>query len=190
MFEKIGEFFASLPPELYVFIVSILPIVELRAAIPIGAALGLPFYVNYPLAVLGNILPVPFILLFIPKLLDFLGKFKFFAPMVDWLKKRAYKSSQKVIRETEGMSNDQLQEELEKSKKKKREMSLAIFGSLFLFVAVPLPGTGAWMGSLVASLFSLPKRKSFLAIAAGVLLSGVIMTLASYGIVGFLSFLL
>lgn len=222
MFEKIGQFFASLPAELYVFIVSILPIVELRASIPIGAALGLPFYVNYGLSVLGNILPVPFILLFIPKILDFLGKFKFFSPMVEWLRKRAYKNSKRVLREdvkTESAaageggtdaeakienaaeaceppqaeafsSGEALLHTSERQSEKKRDMTVAIFTSLFLFVAVPLPGTGAWMGSLIAALFGLPKRRSFIAISVGVMISGIIMSLASYGVVGFLSFLI
>ena len=69
-------------------------------------------------------------------------------------------------------------------------MTKGIFIALLLFVAIPLPGTGAWTGSLVASLFNLPKKWSLLAVFLGVLLSGVIMTLASYGVLGFLSFLL
>ena len=68
-------------------------------------------------------------------------------------------------------------------------MTKGVFIALFIFVAIPLPGTGAWTGSLVASLFNLPKKWSFLAVLLGVLTSGVIMTLASYGVLGFLSFL-
>ena len=70
------DFLKALPGELYIFIISLLPFIELRGAIPIGAALGMPFYTNFPIAVIGNMLPVPFILLFIPKILDFLGRFK------------------------------------------------------------------------------------------------------------------
>ena len=72
------DFFSSLPGELYVFLISMLPIVELRGAIPIGASplVGLPFYSNYLIAVLGNLLPIPFILFFVSKFLDFLSKFK------------------------------------------------------------------------------------------------------------------
>jgi hypothetical protein len=88
-YEKIGEFFASLPEELYVFIISILPIIELRGAVPVGAALGLDWYVNLPLAILGNILPIPFILLFITKIFDWLAKFKLFKPVIEWLRKKA-----------------------------------------------------------------------------------------------------
>ena len=97
MLETLGEFFKGIPSEIYVFIISVLPIVELRGAIPVGAALGLPFYVNLPLALIGNLLPIPFILLFIPRLLDFLAKFKIFRPMVLWLRKKANKHSSKVL---------------------------------------------------------------------------------------------
>lgn len=194
MFVKIGEFLASLPRELYVFLISILPVIELRGAIPVGAALGVPFYVNYLLSVLGNLLPVPLILIFIPKILDFLGRFKFFAPMVNWLRKKAEKNKGKIIKDVvsesteDGLSDGEsvATEVTEKAAK----ISTGAFLGLMLFVAIPLPGTGAWTGSLVAALFGLPKRSSLLAVTLGVLICGVIMCLASYGILGFLSFLL
>lgn len=250
-FERIGEFFASLPAELYVFVISMLPIVELRGSIPVGAALGLRFYLNYPLSVLGNLLPVPFVLLFIPRILDFLARFKFFRPIVAWLRKKADKHSGKVLGEQSAtckvtsilLDADQensestpektaaLQENgisaisgndsastlknagLEPDEAEKitnvntaeaemtvagestidntpRKMTRAVFVALVLFVAVPLPGTGAWTGSLVAALFNLSKKWSFLAILIGVLVSGAIMSLASYGVLSFLSFLL
>jgi len=175
-FERIGAFFASLPSELYVFVISMLPIVELRGSIPVGAALGLPFYTNYLLSIIGNLLPVPFVLLFIPKILDFLARFRIFRPIVEWLRNKADKHSKKVIKDSAGGE--------------RTVMSGGIFTALFVFVAIPLPGTGAWTGSLVAALFNLPKRWSALAITLGVLTSGVIMSLASYGVLGFLKFLL
>ena len=163
---------------LYVFLISILPIIELRGAIPVGAAIGIPFYLNYIAAVIGNLLPVPFILLFIPKILDFLARFKLFRPVVEWVRKKAHKYSGRIVdRENGG--------EL----KKPRRFGGAFWGLLF-FVMIPLPGTGAWTGSLIASLFALPKRSSFLAILLGVLGAGVIMCLASYGAVGFLKIFL
>ncbi len=227
-FEQIGAFFASLPSELYVFLISILPIIELRGAIPVGAALGLEYYINYPLAIIGNMLPIPFILLFIPRFLDFLARFKTFRPIVKWLREKADKHSSKVLgksEEKEAVQNDKPQSEAGEqpvltectdaaaeestaatadinaetadapatevtAEKKVRKMSRGIFLGLFLFVAIPLPGTGAWTGSLVAALFDLPKKWSLLAIFLGVLLSGVIMSLASYGVLGFLKFLL
>lgn len=201
MTEKIIEFFAGLPSELYIFVISLLPIVELRGAIPVGAVIGLPFYWNYLISVVGNMLPVPFILLFIPKILDFLARFKFFRPIVLWLRKKADKHSSKVLGDATTESSPDIssengikpadrEAEAVNAAVDTRQMTKGIFIALFLFVAIPLPGTGAWTGSLVASLFNLPKRWSLLAVFLGVLLSGVIMTLASYGVLGFLSFLL
>ena len=261
MTEAILDFLKNLPEELIVFLISILPIIELRGAVPIGAIFGLPFYTNYALSVLGNILPIPFILLFIPKILDFLARFKIFRPMVEWLRKKANKHSSKVlgdearpstesieasaaadstaeaiaataeaidstaeaqavtekaqavtaeavdtateVAETSVEAVDTVGEESEITAdtveastpsapraKTKRKMSKAIFIALLLFVALPAPGTGGWTGALIASLFDLPKKWSFLSIFLGVLLCGVIMCLASYGVLGFLSFLL
>lgn len=176
MTEKIIAFFSGLPRELYVFVISILPIVELRGAIPVGAAIGLPFYVNYLVAVLGNLLPVPFILAFIPFVLDFMVKHGIFPKLVHWIRAKAEKHKDKIIKGDDDIG--------------KARLTRTVFLALMLFVAVPLPGTGAWTGSLVASLFDLPKRSSFLAVALGVLISGVIMCLASYGVLGFLNFLI
>lgn len=171
---------------LYVFLISILPIVELRGAIPVGAALGVPFYYNYLCAVIGNMLPVPFILLFIPKILDFLARFKLFRPIVEWVRKKAYKHSSKIV-SAEG-EGEAAEASCEEAPKKKR-LGGAFWG-LLVFVMIPLPGTGAWTGSLIASLFDLPKRSSFVATLLGVLGAGVIMCLASYGVVGFLKIFL
>ena len=195
MIEKLGVLLSALPKELYVFIISMLPIVELRGAIPMGAALNIPFYLNYLIAVVGNLLPVPFILMFIPKILDFMARFKFFRPVVEWLRKKADKNSGKILK-TKGSENGENVEgesaegESGAEEDKKEKMSWGIFTALMIFVAVPLPGTGAWTGSLVAALFNLPKRYSFLAATLGVMISGVIMCLASYGVLGFFKFLL
>ena len=94
--------------------------------------------------------------------------------MVCWLKKKAEKKKEKVL-----VDGDASAEE-------KPKMSRRVFLALTFFVAIPLPGTGAWTGSLVASLFRLPKRYSLLAVLVGVLLSGIVMTFAAYGVVGFL----
>lgn len=194
--DGILAFLQRLPNELYVFVISVLPIIELRGAIPVGATIGLPFYLNYAVSVLGNLLPIPFILLFIPKILDFLAKFKLFRPMVEWLRKKADKNKNKVIKEdTEECAEPSVLETAEDSEalpmeKVSPKMSPAIFTALMLFVAIPLPGTGAWTGALVASLFNLQKKLSFLSILLGVMICGVIMCLASYGVLGFLSFLL
>lgn len=188
------DFLAQLPHELYVFIISMLPFIELRGAIPVGAAFNMPFYTNLPIAIIGNMLPVPFVLFFMPKILDFLGRFKFFRPIVEWLRRTADKHSKKVLKgeqnpETSAEENQDA-DIIPEKKETGRIMSPAIFTALMLFVALPIPGTGAWSGSLVASLFSLSRRHSFLAVLLGVIICGVIMSLASYGVLGFLSFLL
>lgn len=205
MIERITDFLASLPAELYVFLISILPIIELRGAIPVGAALGLPFYLNYPLAVFGNLLPVPFILAFIPMILEFMGRFRLFRPIVDWLRKKARKYRGRIIKDEPQSNIEEASDEngeavlqttealvLEQKQKnaRKSRLTTAVFIALMLFVAIPLPGTGAWTGALVAALFDLPRRSSLLAIALGVLISGVIVCLISYGALGFLSFIL
>lgn len=226
----------------WVLFISMVPLIELRGAVPVGAVLDLPFYVNYAVAVIGNLIPVPFILLFIPKILDFLERFKLFRPIVQWLHKKADKNRGKIDKaaaegakpdgindgakadtptyeaensakadtttyEAEsGAKADTLPEKAskcepaqaenaaalthtEKGATLKTRMSVGTFIALMLFVLIPAPGTGAWTGALVASLFGFGRLKSFAAIALGVLGCGVIMCLASYGVLGFLSFL-
>ena len=185
MIEKLGVLLSALPKELYVFIISMLPIVELRGAIPVGAALNIPFYLNYLIAVVGNLLPVPFILMFIPKILDFMASFKFFRPVVEWLRKKADKNSGKILK-TKGSENGENVEgesaegESGAEEGKKEKMSWGIFTALMIFVAVPLPGTGAWTGTLIASVLGLEPKKCFLAAVGGVLVATAIMTVISY----------
>ena len=212
MLGNIVAFLQSLPREIYVFIISILPLIELRGAVPVGAALGIPFYLNYLVAVIGNMLPVPLILLFVPKVLDFLGKFKLFRPVVEWLHKKAEKNKGKIIKSAECRVQSSVGDGAPTSRdkeantssdtampchlplegeglKKSEKMTFAAFAALMLFVAIPFPGTGAWTGGLVAALFGLPRIHSFVSIFLGVLICGAIMCLASYGVLGFLSFL-
>lgn len=213
MLKQIGLFLASLPRELYVFIISMLPVVELRGAIPAGAAFGLPVYANLPLAVIGNLVPIPFILAFMPKILHFIAKFKPLTPIVEWIRNKADKYKGRIIKSpsdapvessAQEAANDETIESGEqipteeevrvtaelKPKKGKRRLSTPIFLAMIIFVGFPLPGTGAWTGALVASIFKLPKRSSFLAITLGVLLSGLIMCLTSYGVMNILSSIL
>ncbi len=159
------SFLQNISNEVYVFIVSLLPILELRAAIPLGAALGMNIFECYFLSVLGNILPIPFILIFIKKILEYMSscKIKLFNKVSNFLITKAEKRSDKVNK-------------------------YSLLG-LFLFVAVPLPGTGAWTGSLVAALMGMRFKKSFFSIFCGVLVAGLLMTVASYGVVSFLKFL-
>ena len=148
---------------LKVFLMSMVPVLELRAAIPMGAALGLPWYMSYLIAVVGNFLPVPFILFFIRAILGWMKTTRRLAPIALWLEKRAAKNSDKVNRR-------------------------AALG-LFLFVAIPLPGTGAWTGSLVAATLEMRIKHSLISVFLGVLVAGVLMTAISYGFVSFLDFL-
>lgn len=141
-----------------------LPIIELRGAIPVGAASGLPWYANYLLCCIGNILPVPIILLFVEYVLNFMKKTRHLDKIAYWVEEKAEKYKGQVTK-------------------------YATWG-LLLFVAIPLPGTGAWTGSLVAAFIKMNKKTAFLSVLGGVLIAGVIVTLISYGVLGFLSFLL
>lgn len=143
----------------YVFLISILPIVELRGAIPVAFALGLDIVPSYIVSVVGNLLPVPFILLFITPFCNFLKRTKALKWFPEWLEKKAAKNESKVT--------------------KYKNLGL------FLFVAIPLPGTGAWTGALVASFIGYKFKDAFLAITAGVLTAGVIMTALSFGLIDF-----
>ena len=149
---------------LYIFLCSMVPIIELRGAIPMGAALDIPFYINYIISVVGNMLPVPFILLFIRHILHWMKKIPKLDKIAAWIDNKAEKNKAKVLK-------------------------YATFG-LYIFVAIPLPGTGAWTGALVASMLDMRMKRSIPAILLGVMTACVIMSLASYGAIGFLKFLL
>lgn len=153
---------------LSVFFVSMLPIIELRGGVPIGLeVLKLqPMYLVYIAAIIGNLLPIPFIIFFIEDILNWLKKKEnFLGKFARWLESRAMKRSGRVEK--------------------------AEFWGLCLFVGIPLPGTGAWTGALIASLLKMDVKKAFLAIILGVLIAAVIMTvvtfLAASGISGILS---
>jgi len=181
---------------LLVFLISMIPIVELRGAIPIAAAKGLPFGWTYALTVLGNMLPVPFILLLIPVLFAFMRRHHILVGLVDWLERKAEKGAKKMEKragkaataETETADapaavTEEATEEPDAPKKGKKAAGALAFLGLYLFVAIPLPGTGAWTGSLVAAVFGMKKWRALFAVFLGVLTAGVIMTLASYGVV-------
>jgi len=140
----------------WVFFISMLPIIELRGAIPVGAANDIPFLLNYFVCVAGNILPVPFLILFAKKLLVWLSHFN---KIGSFFKKITNKADEKA----------------------KTIGKYELLG-LYLFVAIPIPGTGAWMGSLVATVLRLRLIPSFIVIVCGVLTSGLIMGFASYGL--------
>ena len=144
----------------YVFLISMLPIIELRGAIPVAFALGLDMVPGFIVSVLGNLIPVPFILLFITPFCNFLKKTKAFRWFPEWLEKKVAKNEGKVT--------------------KYKNLGL------FFFVAIPLPGTGAWTGALVASFIGYKFKDAFLAIFLGVLTAGVIMSAFSFGLLDFI----
>ena len=138
------------------FLVSMVPIIELRGAIPIATGMGLSPWIAIPIAIVGNLLPVPFIIIFIKRIFAWMRKV---SPklngIVDKMEAKAEKNKEKVLRYA--------------------------FWGLALFVAIPLPGTGAWTGALVAAMLDMPLKKAFPSVAIGVLGAGVIISFVSYG---------
>ncbi len=152
------EYFEHLPPPLAVFLVAMLPVFELRGAIPAGYAMGMTNpYLIYALAVLGNFVPVLPILLLLGPAEKHLRRFRTMDRFFDWLFKRTVSRSNVI----------------------KRYESLG----LILFVAIPLPMTGAWTGSVAAYLFKLPLRMAIPCIILGILIAGVVVSLVSQGVI-------
>lgn len=152
---NLGSF---LPEEVFIFFVSMLPLIELRGGLLCSSLLKVSLIKANIICLLGNIIPIPFILLFIKKIFAFMKKFKIFIPLINWLEARADKKSDGI----------------EKGE----------FLFLLLFVGIPLPGTGAWMGALIASLLNVDIKKASTAIFIGLLLAIVIMDIVSYGVLG------
>ena len=162
----ISKFFLEIVgKELCVFFCSMLPIIELRGAIPLAFAMGLPWWQAYLISVIGNLLPVPFILIFINIIIKWMknSKVKFFNKISNFLISKVEKNREKIEKYS--------------------------FWGLCLFVAIPLPVTGAWTGSLVAAVIGMKPWKAFISALIGVLVAGLIVTLIIYGGVGFLAWL-
>ena len=134
------------------FIISMVPIIELRGAIPIGVGMGLRYFEAFIISFIGNIIPVYFIVKFIIPICDLRGKIPFLKKIIDWASEKATKK----IGQSEKLKN-------------------ATLLGVYLFVAIPLPGTGAWMGSLIANFLDLPAKKAVPLIILGVLTAGIIM---------------
>ena len=156
MLELLKEYF-------YVFFCSMVPLIELRGAIPLGAAMGMPWIPNFLVCLLGNMVPVPFILLFIRKILAWMHTTNSFRKIAEWLENKAHSKSDQVLK-------------------------YASLG-LMLFVGIPLPGTGAWTGALIAALLDMRMKYALPSIFAGVVLAAFIMSGISYGFLSFLAFL-
>ncbi len=154
----VGFFKDTIPSELIVFVISLFPILELRGGMIAAKLLDVEFVKAFFICYVGNILPLPFILLFIRKIFQFLKRFEKIGKMIEKLEIRSMRKSESV--------------------KKYR-----LWG-LFAFVAIPLPGTGGWTGSLIAALLDMRISHSFPVIAVGVLVANIIMSIFSYGLLG------
>lgn len=143
---------------LLIGLVSMVPIIELRGAIPIAEGLNLNIFIYYPIAIICNMLPVPFIYLFARKVLEWGRNKKIIGKFFTWCLEKGEKGGEK-LKQTAGNSG--------------------LFFALLIFVGIPLPGTGAWTGTLAASFLNVGFKTSILAITLGVLLAGIIMSLGS-----------
>ena len=135
---------------LLTMLVSMLPVIELRGGLPFGVALGLPYYLAFPAAVIGNLIPAPFIIVYIRRIFEMMRKYlPSLNGLVDKLEKKAHLKGKKVQKYQ--------------------------YLGLWLFVAIPLPGTGAWTGSLAAAFLGMRLKKAMPAVVLGVLTAGCIM---------------
>ena len=160
--ESLVNFFIGLfhgvNKELVIFIISLMPILELRGGLLAATLLKIPYLRALIICVAGNVLPIPFVLLFLEMIFRWMEKWSVTKKIVKWLEK--------------------------KGTSKRSQIDKYGYLGLILFVGIPLPGTGAWTGSLVAILLGLDKKKSFLCILIGVMLAAAIMSIVSYGILG------
>ena len=146
--------------ELVIFIISMVPILELRGGLLVSKLLDVSITTAIPICIIGNIIPIPFILLFIKQIFKWMKKIKIFRGLIEKLENRAMSRSDNI---------------------KKYE-----FWGLVLFVGIPLPGTGAWTGSLIAALLDIDFKKAILAELLGIAIATVIMSIVSYGLLGVL----
>lgn len=144
--------------ELIIFIISMIPILELRGGLIAASLLQVPITTAVPICIIGNVIPVPFILLFVRQIFKVLKKVKGVGKLIEKLENRAMGKSESI---------------------KKYE-----FWGLVLFVGVPLPGTGAWTGSLIAALLEVDLKKAVAAVFLGIIMATVIMSVVSYGLLG------
>ncbi|SFB02142.1 Uncharacterized membrane protein [Acetitomaculum ruminis DSM 5522] len=144
--------------EMVIFIISMIPILELRGGLIAASLLKVSIIKAIPICIIGNIIPIPFILLFIKKIFEWMRKVRLFEPIVRALENKAMGKSEKI-------QNYE-------------------FLGLMLFVGIPLPGTGAWTGSLIAALLDIDFKKSIIAELCGIAMATIIMSILSYGLLG------
>lgn len=134
-----------------------LPVLEIRGAIPVGVALGLDPWLAFAVGFVGNMLPIPFLILLTRKVIEWLKKHNILVKFTRWLEDKGSKGAQKVKKYS--------------------------FWGLFILVAIPLPGTGAWTGALAASLLDMRLKRALPAIAMGVATAGLIVLAVTYGVI-------
>ena len=161
--ESITTWFAvnlgdKISPEAVVFLVSLMPILECRGGLLAASLLNVDLWTAIPICIVGNILPIPFILLFIKRIFSFLKRFDAVRPAIEYLERRG--------------------------ENKTKALASGEFLGLLLFVGIPLPGTGGWTGSLAARLMEMKFGKAVAAIFLGILMATVIMSIVSYGLLG------
>lgn len=146
---------------LLTFLISMVPIIELRGAVPFGVAMGVNPFLALAVSIIGNIIPVPFVFLFARRFLEWGKDVKFLSKFCTWVLKKGEKGGKKLT----------------------AKAGQSIFIALVLFVGIPVPGTGAWTGTLAASLLDLDFKKSSIAVICGIILAGAIMlTLSLLGV--------
>ena len=138
-------------------VTAMMPILEIRGAIPVGVASGLDPWIAFAVGFVGNMLPIPILILLTRKIIEWLKKHNVLVKLTAWLENKGSKGAQKVQKYS--------------------------FWGLFILVAIPLPGTGAWTGALVASLLDMRLKRALPAIAMGVAVAGLIVLLVTYGVI-------
>lgn len=146
----------KIPEELVAFVISLFPVLECRGGMIAARLMEIPFVTAFLLCYIGNMLPIPFIILFIRKIFDFLRRFKFFEKIITKLEAKTAKNKDKVLRYKSW--------------------------GLLIFVAIPIPGTGGWTGALMAALLDIRFKRALPIIALGVLIAGFIMSALTYGL--------
>ena len=147
---------------LIIFFISMVPLIELRGAIPVAVGMGLPVIPSIIVSVIGNMLPVPFIFLFARRILEWGKDKKIIGKFFTWCLEKGEKGGRKL----------------------EAKAGRGLYWALLLFVGIPVPGTGAWTGTLAASILDMDFKKSVLYILLGILLAGAIMVIASLGVLG------
>ncbi len=145
-----------IPKELVAFVISLLPVLECRGGMIASRLMEIPFWKAFLICYIGNMLPLPFIILFIRKIFEFLRRYKFFAKIIARLEAKTERNKDKILKyESWG---------------------------LLIFVAIPLPGTGGWTGAMMAGLLDMRFKRALPVLAIGVLIAGFIMSALTYGI--------